>query len=42
MKKLDAVGFQLVFEDGYIYVPQKPGLGLELDEEKLRKLIESQ
>lgn len=32
----------LVFEDGYIHVPQKPGLGLELDEEKLRKLIESQ
>jgi len=32
----------LVFEDGYIHVPQKPGLGLELDEEKLRKLVESQ
>ena len=32
----------LVFEDGYIHVPQKPGLGLELDEEKLRKLIDSQ
>ncbi|MFC1717399.1 mandelate racemase/muconate lactonizing enzyme family protein [Candidatus Poribacteria bacterium] len=32
----------LVFEDGYIHVPQKPGLGLELDEEKLRKLINSQ
>ena len=32
----------LVFEDGYIHVPQKPGLGLELDEEKLRKLADSQ
>lgn len=26
----------LVFEDGYIHVPKKPGLGLELDEEKLK------
>ena len=28
----------LIFEDGYIHVPQKPGLGLELNEEKVRKL----
>ncbi|MBD3184459.1 hypothetical protein GF312_19405 [Candidatus Poribacteria bacterium] len=29
----------LVFEDGHIYVPQKPGLGLELDEGKLDEYI---
>ena len=28
----------LVFEDGYLLVPQKPGLGLELDEQKLMEL----
>ena len=27
----------LVFEEGYIHIPKKPGLGLELDEEKLSK-----
>ena len=27
----------LIFEDGYIHVPQKPGLGLELDEDEVRK-----
>ncbi|MBI1930519.1 mandelate racemase/muconate lactonizing enzyme family protein [Candidatus Poribacteria bacterium] len=29
----------LVFEDGYIVVPQKPGLGLEIDEERMKQLI---
>jgi L-alanine-DL-glutamate epimerase-like enolase superfamily enzyme len=29
----------LIFQDGYIHVPQKPGLGLELDEKKLEKFI---
>ena len=24
-------------EGGYTYVPQKPGLGIELDEEKMKK-----
>jgi len=28
----------LVFEDGYIHIPQKPGLGLELDEKKMKEL----
>ena len=37
--RLDALFKEpLIFEDGYIHVPQKPGLGLELDEEKLREL----
>lgn len=37
--QLDAVFKEpLIFEDGYIYVPQKPGLGLEIDDEKLKKL----
>jgi len=26
----------LVFEDGYIHLPDKPGLGLELDDEKMK------
>lgn len=26
----------LIFEDGYIHVPKKPGLGLEIDEGKMR------
>jgi L-alanine-DL-glutamate epimerase-like enolase superfamily enzyme len=26
----------LVFEDGYIHIPNKPGLGLEIDEEKMK------
>ena len=29
---------KLVFEDGYIHVPQKPGLGLEIDEKKMEEL----
>lgn len=29
----------LVFEDGYIQVPMKPGLGLEIDEEKMKKIV---
>jgi L-alanine-DL-glutamate epimerase-like enolase superfamily enzyme len=29
----------LVFEDGYMRVPQKPGLGLELIESKMKRLI---
>jgi len=37
--RLDALFKEpLIFEDGYIHVPQKPGLGLELDEKKLREL----
>jgi len=24
-------------ENGYFYVPQEPGLGIEIDEEKLRR-----
>ena len=41
--KLDSIFKEpLVFEDGYIHVPQKPGLGLELDEKKLSELAESQ
>jgi L-alanine-DL-glutamate epimerase-like enolase superfamily enzyme len=37
--ELDAL-FQepLVFEDGYIHVPNRPGLGLEIDEKKLREM----
>lgn len=38
--KLDSIFKEpLIFEDGYIHVPQRPGLGLELDEEKLDKLL---
>lgn len=34
--RLDALFKEpLIFEGGYIHVPQKPGLGLELDEKKL-------
>ena len=37
--RLDALFKEpLMFEDGYIHVPQKPGLGLELDEKKLSEL----
>ncbi len=37
--RLDALFKEpLIFEEGYIHVPQKPGLGLELDEERLREL----
>lgn len=37
--RLDALFKEpLMFEDGYIHVPQKPGLGLELDEKKLNEL----
>jgi len=28
----------LLLEDGYIHVPKKPGLGLEIDEEKMKNL----
>ncbi len=28
----------LVFEDGYIHIPKKPGLGLEIDNEKMKDL----
>ncbi len=30
---------KLIFEDGYIHVPQKPGIGLEIDEKKMGKLL---
>jgi len=37
--RLDALFKEpLIFEDGYIHVPKKPGLGLELDEKKLSEL----
>jgi L-alanine-DL-glutamate epimerase-like enolase superfamily enzyme len=37
--RLDALFKEpLIFEDGYIHVPQKPGLGLELDEKRLSEL----
>lgn len=28
----------LILDDGYIHIPKKPGLGLEIDEEKMMKL----
>jgi len=35
--QLDAIFKEsLIFEDGYIHVPKKPGLGLEIDEEKMK------
>jgi len=38
--RLDALFKEpLIFQDGYIHVPQKPGLGLELDEDEVRKLV---
>jgi len=36
-KQLDDLFIEpLVFEDGYIHLPDKPGLGLELDDEKMK------
>ena len=29
----------LVPEDGYIFLPKKHGLGLEIDEEKMKNLV---
>lgn len=33
----DVVRHDLRIEDGYLYAPQQPGLGVELDEERLRR-----
>lgn len=33
----DVVRHQLRIEDGYLYAPQEPGLGVELDEDRLRR-----
>jgi L-alanine-DL-glutamate epimerase-like enolase superfamily enzyme len=36
-KQLDEIFKEpLIFEDGYIHLPDKPGLGLEIDEEKMK------